>query len=84
MDKHMLTMVFDNPRIHSNTGYHKKEETKRRHKENGINVKLLTNLARDKYKCALIPGPPQDRNKLVVIYDSLAQVQQVYFLLISL
>lgn len=67
MDKHMLTMVFDNPRIHSNTGYHKKEETKRRHKENGINVKLLTNLARDKYKCALIPGPPQDRNKLVVI-----------------
>jgi len=67
MDKHMLTMVFDNPRIHSNTGYHKKEETKRRHKENGINLKLLTNLARNKYKCALIPGPPQDRNKLVVI-----------------
>jgi len=65
-DKHMLTMVFNYPRVHSNTGYHKKEETKKRHKENGINLKQLTNLARDKYKCALVPGPPQDRTKLVV------------------
>jgi len=63
----MLARVFDNPRVHSNTGYHKTEETRKRHKENGLNPKRLIPLALDRYKCSLVPGPPQDRNKVVVL-----------------
>jgi hypothetical protein len=63
----MLARVFDNPRVHSNTGYHKTEETRKKHKENGLNPKKLIPLARDRYKFSLVPGPPQDKNKLVVL-----------------
>ena len=66
-DMTMLARVFDNPRVHSNTGYHKTEETRKKHKENGLNPKKLIPLARDRYKCSLVPGPPQDKNKLVVL-----------------
>jgi len=65
-DMSMLAMVFDNPRVHSNTGYHKREETRQRHRENGLNCRRVVQLACEKYKCAQAPGKPQDRNKLVI------------------
>eukprot|EP00092_Neocalanus_flemingeri_P109092 GFUD01140170.1.p1 GENE.GFUD01140170.1~~GFUD01140170.1.p1 ORF type:complete len:386 (+),score=102.70 GFUD01140170.1:42-1160(+) len=65
-DLSMLALVFDNPRVHSNTGYHKTEETRKKHKENGLDPKKLIVLASEKYQCSLVPGCPQDRNKLLV------------------
>ena len=62
----MLATVFDNPRVHSNTGYHKTEETRKKHKENGLNCRSIVQLACDKYKCTQVLGKPQDRKKLII------------------
>ena len=78
-DMHMLAKVFDNPRVHSDAGYHKTEPTRKRHKENGMNPKQLTDIACRKYHCTVIPGPPQDRGKLVVFSHPTGFVIRVWF-----
>ena len=45
-DVRSLERVFDNPRVHSNVGYKEKEETRRKHREQGLNCYGIEQLAR--------------------------------------
>jgi len=78
-DMALLVRVFQNPRVHSNTGYHKTEETRKRHRENGLNPKQITSLACRKYNCTQVAGPPQDKNKLVVFKHPTGYRIRVWF-----
>jgi len=46
----MLEAIFLNPRVHSNVGYKKTAETRKKHRENGLRLNDVYELAR-KYRC---------------------------------
>ena len=74
----MLERIFEYPRYHSNAGYTVKPETRDKRRQEGLDKRAVSRLARQN-GCDELPLPPQEKSKKLAFSHPQADLIQVWF-----
>ena len=74
----MLERIFEYPRYHSNAGYTVKPETRDKRRQEGLDKRAVSRLARQN-GCNELPLPPQEKSKKLAFSHPQADLIQVWF-----